>query len=55
MTFEELSNFTDEYSRRLKIQFGKYDDKEKLILSSTVKLTEELGELCDEVMAFNSR
>lgn len=55
MTFKELSKFVDEYSRKLENKFGKYDDKEKLILSSTVKLTEELGELCDEVMTFNSR
>lgn len=55
MTFEELSSFINEYSQKLESKFGKYDDKEKLILSSTVKLTEELGELCDEVMTFNSR
>lgn len=55
MNFKELQEFTKEYNKKLEEKFGKYEDKEKLILSSTVKLTEELGELCDEVMAFNSR
>jgi NTP pyrophosphatase (non-canonical NTP hydrolase) len=55
MTFDELSEFIAGYSQKLEAKFGKYDDKGKLILSSTVKLTEELGELCDEVLTFNSR
>jgi NTP pyrophosphatase (non-canonical NTP hydrolase) len=55
MTFKELSQFIDEYSKNLEDKFGKYDDKEKLILSSTVKLAEEFGELCNEVMTANSR
>ena len=55
MTFDELSAFINDYSLKLEEKFGRYDDKEKLILSSTVKLTEELGELCDEVMTYNSR
>lgn len=55
MTFEELSKFIKEYNQKLESKYGKYDDKEKRMLSSTVKLTEELGELCDEVLASNSR
>ncbi len=55
MTFEELSDFINEYGRKLEQKFGKYDDREKLVLSSTVKLTEELGELCDQVLAHNLR
>jgi len=55
MNFEDLTIFINEYSQKLESKFGKYEDKEKLILSSTVKLSEELGELCDEVLTFNSR
>ncbi|HNP75282.1 MAG TPA: MazG nucleotide pyrophosphohydrolase domain-containing protein [bacterium] len=55
MTFKELSDFIKEYSQKLENKFGKYNDNEKLILSSAVKLTEEIGELCAEVMFFNSR
>lgn len=55
ITIQELQKFISEYSYTLEKKFGKYQDREKLILSSTVKITEELGELCDEVLAFNCR
>lgn len=55
MIFKEASDFINGYSKKLESKFGKYDDKEKLILSSTVKLAEELGELCNEVLIANSR
>ena len=55
MTFAELSVFIKEYGKKLEKEFGKYKDKEKLILSSTVKLGEEVRELCDEVLTFTSR
>ena len=34
--------------------YGGYTDQEKRILARTVKLSEELGELCNAVLAFNS-
>lgn len=55
MTLKEATDFIDGYSQKLESKFGKYEDNEKLILSSTVKLTEELGELCNEVLVANSR
>lgn len=55
MTLQDLQKFINEYSKKLETKFGKVEDKEKLILSSTVKLAEELGELCDEVMTFTGR
>jgi NTP pyrophosphatase (non-canonical NTP hydrolase) len=55
MNFQDLQKFINKYNQKLETKFGKVEDKEKLILSSTVKLTEELGELCDEVMTFNGR
>lgn len=57
MDFKELMEFIDFESKRL----GKpsklypepdnFSDREK-IFARTIKLTEELGELCDEILAF---
>jgi NTP pyrophosphatase (non-canonical NTP hydrolase) len=55
MDIKELKSIIEQYATCLEKKFGKYEDKEKLILSSTVKLSEELGELCDEVLKYNSR
>jgi NTP pyrophosphatase (non-canonical NTP hydrolase) len=54
MTFEELLNWVTLEDGRLRDRFGNYPDEEKRILARTVKLSEELGELCDEVLSFNS-
>jgi len=54
MTFEELLNWIDLEDKRLREKFGNYPDEEKRILARTVKVSEELGELCDEVLSFNS-
>lgn len=54
MTFEKLLNWVAVEDKRLREKFGNYPDEEKRILARTVKLTEEMGELCDEVLSFNS-
>jgi NTP pyrophosphatase (non-canonical NTP hydrolase) len=54
MEFKELLKFIEIEDERLQKYYGGYGDQEKRILARTVKLTEELGELCDEVLAFNS-
>jgi NTP pyrophosphatase (non-canonical NTP hydrolase) len=54
MTFEELLQWIDLEDGRLRERFGNYPDEEKRILARTVKVSEELGELCDEVLSFNS-
>ena len=54
MEFKDLLKFIEIEDERLKKYYGGYDDQEKRILARTVKLTEELGELCDEVLAYNS-
>jgi len=54
MEFTELLKFIDLEDQRLKNYYGNYIDEEKRILARTVKLTEELGELCNEVLAANS-
>jgi NTP pyrophosphatase (non-canonical NTP hydrolase) len=54
MELKDLLKFIKIEDERLKRYYGSYDDQEKRILARTVKLTEELGELCDEVLAHNS-
>jgi len=54
MELKDLLKFIEIEDERLKKYYGGYDDQEKRILARTVKLTEELGELCDEVLAYNS-
>jgi NTP pyrophosphatase (non-canonical NTP hydrolase) len=54
MELEDLLKFIEVEDERLKKYYGGYSDQEKRILARTVKLTEELGELCNEVLAHNS-
>ena len=54
MKLKELLKFIEIENERLKKYYGGYSDQEKRILARTVKLTEELGELCDEILAHNS-
>lgn len=53
MEFTELKEFVKTEDKRLIERFG-YGDQEKRILARTVKITEELGELCDEVLSHSS-
>jgi len=54
MEMKELLEFIDLEDERLIKKFGKNTaTQQERILSRTVKLTEELGELCNEVLAFN--
>lgn len=51
MEFKNLLSFIDKEDRRLKNNFENYPDQEKRILARTVKLNEEVGELCDEILS----
>ena len=53
MEFRELQQFIKIQSKRLKQYYGDLDNQ-SLILAGTVKLTEELGELCQEILASQS-
>jgi len=54
MKLEELLKFIDLEDKRLIERFGKKSStSQEKILARTVKLTEELGELCNEVLTFN--
>ena len=54
MNFDKLLKFIEIEDERLKKYYGGYDDQKKRILARTVKLSEELGELCNEVLSFNA-
>jgi NTP pyrophosphatase (non-canonical NTP hydrolase) len=54
MQLKDLIKFIRKEDKRLRERFGNYKDGEKRILARTVKLTEELGELCNEVLNFNA-
>ena len=54
MDFEKLMKFIEIEDGRLKKYYGIYPDQEKRILARAVKLNEEVGELCNEILLFNS-
>ena len=54
MEINELLKFIEIEDKRLRQKFGDYDDREKRVLARTVKLNEEVGELCNEVLANSS-
>ncbi|MFH0712793.1 MAG: MazG nucleotide pyrophosphohydrolase domain-containing protein [Candidatus Jorgensenbacteria bacterium] len=54
MQLKGLRKFIKKEDKRLRKHYGNYKDEEKRILARTVKLTEELGELCDEVLTYSS-
>ena len=53
MEFKDLLEFVEKEDERLKYLNG-YQDNEKRILARTVKLTEELGELCNDILSNQS-
>ncbi len=53
MEFKNVRKFIKQEDQRLRRSFGGYKDEEKRILARTVKLGEEFGELCDEVLHFH--
>lgn len=54
MDLKVLLKFIETEDGRLKKYYSVCADQEKRILAQTVKLSEELGELCNAVLAFNS-
>lgn len=54
MQLKEFIMLIKEEDEKLRSHYANFNDNEKRILARTVKLTEELGELCDEVLSFNS-
>ncbi len=54
MELNELLKFIDLEDERLRNIFAHGDDKEKQMLRRVAKLTEEVGELSNAILAFNS-
>jgi NTP pyrophosphatase (non-canonical NTP hydrolase) len=53
MQIKDFKKFIKKEDKRLKKRFH-IEDKEKRILARTVKLSEEIGELSDEVLGYSS-
>ena len=54
MELRNLLRFIETEDEKLKMRFSSYVNEEEVILARTVKLGEEFGELCEEVLAYNS-
>jgi NTP pyrophosphatase (non-canonical NTP hydrolase) len=54
MELKDLLRFIEVEDRKLEKSYGSLSNKDEWILARTVKLGEEFGELCEEVLAFNS-
>ena len=50
MNFKNIQIFIDAERRRLHERYGQYSDKEKETFAMAVKCTEEVGELCEQVL-----
>ena len=51
MELNEIIDFIDAEDIRLKKHYDWCTDKDKIVLAKIVKLNEEVGELCNEVLA----
>jgi len=54
MTLKGLKQFVKKEDRRLKRNFPNLANREKMVLARTVKLSEEVGELAAEVLAYHN-
>ncbi|MFA5927353.1 MAG: MazG-like family protein [Patescibacteria group bacterium] len=50
MELNNLLQFIALEDKRLRERYGNSGDNEKLVLARTVKMSEEMGELCNEVL-----
>jgi NTP pyrophosphatase (non-canonical NTP hydrolase) len=53
MELGNLLRFIETEDEKLKKRYSRYVNEEEVILARTVKLGEEFGELCEEVLAYN--
>ena len=54
MTLKELQNFIKKEHERMVKRSKKSEGQEKRTLFRTIKLMEEIGELCEEILGFNA-
>jgi NTP pyrophosphatase (non-canonical NTP hydrolase) len=55
ISIENIRNFITEEHQRMLIEWGQESSQKERTLMRTIKLMEELGELSNEVLAFNAR
>lgn len=53
MDLKELLQFIDKQDKKLINSYESTHDKEKRVLARSVKLAEEVGELCSEALSYN--
>jgi NTP pyrophosphatase (non-canonical NTP hydrolase) len=53
MGLGNLLRFIETEDEKLKKRYSRYVNEEEVILARTVKLGEEFGEICEEVLAYN--
>lgn len=53
MNTKDLTDFIDSHHEWLRKHY-KYSDNQKEVLARAVKLSEEVGELCEQILSFNS-
>lgn len=51
MTLQELLQWVDLEYQRSQERYFNFPDQDKVILARSAKLTEEVGELCDKILA----
>jgi NTP pyrophosphatase (non-canonical NTP hydrolase) len=54
LELKDLLRFIEVEDEKLKRRYDSLSNQEEMILARTVKLGEEFGELCEEVLAYNS-
>ena len=54
MHFNEFLQFIEREDGRLRERFGEFPDLKMRILARTVKISEEVGELCEQVLSANA-
>ena len=54
MELRSLLRFVEIEDKKLKDRYSSHSREEEIVLARTVKLGEEFGELCDEVLAHSS-
>lgn len=54
MISDNLANWIKSQSKKLEISFGKGQTQREKLYARTIKLNEEVGELCEEILAHNN-
>lgn len=53
MISQELKDWISQQSKKLEVRFGGNQTRTEKLYARTIKLNEEVGELCEEILAHN--